>query len=165
MPSEPTPGVDLTLTFVHFVGLFLGRSSIRKFAAIAFGLTLVGLISMPPSHLFAYSGEKFAKDAKITIDQARAIALQTRAGTITDEELEHEKGGSGLRYSFVVHMRPNYMVNRPACLGSGARRRRSSRLQSGSRPHRASPGAQTCPLSPGRDVVGLFSARLEPNHL
>jgi uncharacterized membrane protein YkoI len=74
----------------------------RKFAVIAFGLTLVGLISMPPSHLLAYSGEKFAKDAKITIDQARAIALQTRAGTITDEELEHEKGGSGLRYSFDI---------------------------------------------------------------
>ena len=48
----------------------------------------------------AYTGEKFAKQAKVTIDQARTIALQARTGTITDEELEHEKGGSGLRYSF-----------------------------------------------------------------
>jgi len=74
----------------------------RKFGAIALGLTFVGLISMPPSHLLAYSGEKYAKDAKVTIDQARTIALQARTGTITDEELEHEKGGSGLRYSFDI---------------------------------------------------------------
>ena len=46
--------------------------------------------------------EKFAKGAKVSIEQARAIALQTRVGVITDEELEHEKGGSGLRYSFDI---------------------------------------------------------------
>ena len=57
---------------------------------------------MPPSHLLAYSGEKYAKDAKVTINQARTVALQTRAGTITDEKLEQEKGGSGLRYSFDI---------------------------------------------------------------
>ena len=50
----------------------------------------------------AYTGEKFAKQAKVTIDQARTITLQARTGTITDEELEHEKGGSGLRYSFDI---------------------------------------------------------------
>jgi uncharacterized membrane protein YkoI len=52
--------------------------------------------------LFAYTGEKFAKGAKVSIEQARAIALQTRVGVITDEELQHEKGGSGLRYSFDI---------------------------------------------------------------
>ena len=60
------------------------------------------MISLPPSHSLAYTGEKYAKDAKVTIDQARTIALQARTGTITDEELEHEKGGSGLRYSFDI---------------------------------------------------------------
>jgi hypothetical protein len=40
--------------------------------------------------------------AKVTIDQARSIALKARHGTITDEELEREKGGSGLRYSFDI---------------------------------------------------------------
>jgi Peptidase propeptide and YPEB domain len=30
------------------------------------------------------------------------IALKARHGTITDEELEREKGGSGLRYSFDI---------------------------------------------------------------
>jgi len=43
-----------------------------------------------------------APKAKITIDQARSIAMKARHGTITDEELEKEKGGSGLRYSFDI---------------------------------------------------------------
>ncbi|MGB6441153.1 MAG: PepSY domain-containing protein, partial [Methyloceanibacter sp.] len=52
--------------------------------------------------LVAYTGEKLAKGAKVSLDQARTIALQTRVGTINDEELEREKGGSGLRYSFDI---------------------------------------------------------------
>ena len=51
---------------------------------------------------FAYSGQKYAHEAKISMDQARAIALKAHPGKITDEELEREKGGSGLRYSFDV---------------------------------------------------------------
>ena len=50
----------------------------------------------------AYKGEHLAPKAKITIDQARSIAVEARHGTITDEELEKEKGGSGLRYSFDI---------------------------------------------------------------
>ena len=73
-----------------------------RFAAMAFGLALAGLISVASSHSFAYTGEKLAKEAKISIDEARAIALKARPGTITDEELEREKGGSGLRYSFDI---------------------------------------------------------------
>ena len=34
--------------------------------------------------------------------QARQIALKAHPGKITDEELEKEKGGSGLRYSFDI---------------------------------------------------------------
>ncbi len=33
---------------------------------------------------------------------ARAIALKAHPGKITDEELENEDGGSGLRYSFDI---------------------------------------------------------------
>ena len=51
---------------------------------------------------FAYTGQELASKAKITIDEARAIALKASPGTITDEELEKEKGGSGLRFSFDV---------------------------------------------------------------
>ena len=73
----------------------------RKFVSIPVGLTLAGLLLLP-THLFAYTGEKLAKGAKVSIEQARTVALQARTGTITDEELEHEKGGSGLRYSFDI---------------------------------------------------------------
>lgn len=51
---------------------------------------------------FAYTGEQFAHDANITLDQARAIVAKARPGKITDQELEKEGGGSGLRYSFDV---------------------------------------------------------------
>ena len=54
------------------------------------------------SSAFAYTGEKLAKTAKITIEQATDIAQKARSGKITDKELEREKGGSGLRYSFDV---------------------------------------------------------------
>lgn len=37
---------------------------------------------------------------KITRAEARAIALKAYPATIVKEELEHERGGSGLRYSF-----------------------------------------------------------------
>ena len=50
----------------------------------------------------AYSGEELAKDAKVTMTEARAIALKAHPGKITDEELEKESGGSGLRYSFDI---------------------------------------------------------------
>lgn len=50
----------------------------------------------------AYTGEKLAKTAKVTMEQATDIALKARPGKITDKELEREKGGTGLRYSFDV---------------------------------------------------------------
>ena len=64
-------------------------------------VAVLALMSLPTS-AFAYSGEKLAANAKVTIDQARSIALKAHPGTITDEELEKEKGGSGLRYSFDI---------------------------------------------------------------
>lgn len=50
----------------------------------------------------AYTGQEMAKNAKVTLPEARAIALKAFPGKITDEELETEKGGSGLRYSFDI---------------------------------------------------------------
>ena len=50
----------------------------------------------------AYTGEELAKYAKVTLPEARAIALKAFPGEITDVELEKEKGGSGLRYSFDI---------------------------------------------------------------
>lgn len=40
--------------------------------------------------------------ATVSLSDARKIALEARPGTITDEELEKESGGSGLRYSFDI---------------------------------------------------------------
>ena len=68
----------------------------QKVVTVGLGLLLMaGVLS---AH--AYEGEKLAKDAKITITEARAIALKTQPGKITEEELEKESGG--LRYSFEI---------------------------------------------------------------
>ena len=64
------------------------------------GLMIIALLVAGPSA--AYTGQQLAGKAKITIEQARAIALKAHPGKITDEELERERGGSGLRYSFDV---------------------------------------------------------------
>lgn len=50
----------------------------------------------------AYTGEALAKHAKVTMTEARAIAMKAHPGKISDEELEKEAGGSGLRYSFDI---------------------------------------------------------------
>jgi uncharacterized membrane protein YkoI len=50
----------------------------------------------------AYPGQQYAGDAKVSLDAARATALKAQPGEVTDQELEREPGGSGLRYSFDV---------------------------------------------------------------
>ena len=54
----------------------------------------------PPAE--TYKGHELAKHATVSLATARAIALKARPGRITDQELEKEAGGSGLRYSFDV---------------------------------------------------------------
>ena len=51
------------------------------------------------SHL---DGANLLGMAKITLAQARRTALAVRPGRITDQELEKERGGTGLRYSFDI---------------------------------------------------------------
>jgi uncharacterized membrane protein YkoI len=67
------------------------------------GLTVIVLAIAGPAA--AYTGQELAGEAKITIQQARAIALKAHPGQITDVELEREGGGSGLRYSFDIRNR------------------------------------------------------------
>lgn len=62
----------------------------------------LALLLLPAGAAFAYTGEKLANDAKVTMAGAQKIALKARPGKITDRELEKEKGGSGLRYSFDI---------------------------------------------------------------
>ena len=76
------------------LSLYRNRNVIAALlAAGAVGLCTVAM---------AYTGEELAKDAKIGIQAARDIALKARPGKITDEELEKERGGSGLRFSFDI---------------------------------------------------------------
>ena len=70
----------------------------KKSVTVGIGLLcLAGAFSVQ-----AYTGEALAKQAKVTMAEARAIALQAHPGKVTDKELEKEAGGSGLRYSFDI---------------------------------------------------------------
>jgi uncharacterized membrane protein YkoI len=65
-------------------------------------LALVLGLSVAVVNAFAYTGQEFAGQAKISMEQARVIALKAHPGKISDEEPEKENGGSGLRYSFDI---------------------------------------------------------------
>lgn len=65
-------------------------------------LALAILLGGMMSNAQAYRGENLASTAKITMPQARSIAVKAFPGKIVKSELEKEKGGSGLRYSFDI---------------------------------------------------------------
>lgn len=71
-----------------------------KVKVIDFGIALMFVIA--PINASAYSGQNLESHAKISLTKARSIALKAHPGKITDEELEKEAGGSGLRYSFDI---------------------------------------------------------------
>lgn len=50
----------------------------------------------------AASPANLKAQAKVTMTNARQIALKAYPGKIVKEELEQESGGSGLRYSFDI---------------------------------------------------------------
>ena len=47
-------------------------------------------------------GAQYLKEARVSLKDAWAIAQKIYPGTIVGEELEKEKGGSGLCYSFDI---------------------------------------------------------------
>lgn len=65
-------------------------------------MMVAALVVPLASQAYAYQGEELSKGAKVSIEEARSIATKAHPGTITDEELEKENGGSGLRYSFDI---------------------------------------------------------------
>ncbi len=69
---------------------FLIRVAVAMFIGLAVGAA--------PALAAAKSG--VVNKAKISLSQARAIAMNAYPGKIVKEELEHERGGTGLRYSF-----------------------------------------------------------------
>lgn len=70
-----------------------------KSIALALSLLMGG-------HAFAARAESPApqktEQARISMAQARKIALKTVPGQVVKQELEKEAGGSGLRYSFDI---------------------------------------------------------------
>lgn len=65
-------------------------------------VSMAGLLLAAAVSAQAYTGEALAKQTKVTMAEARVIALKAYPGKITDAELEKETGGSGLRYSFDI---------------------------------------------------------------
>jgi hypothetical protein len=85
-----------------------GATKQKKGSEMSGRISSIGLGLVAASFIFgtvatqAYTGQGLANRAKIGIAEARAIALKAHPGKITDEELERESGGSGLRYSFDI---------------------------------------------------------------
>ena len=79
----------------------LSTNILSGHAARALAVTMLAATALAGAAT-AYTGEELAKTAKISMEKASDIALKARPGTIADKELEREKGGSGLRYSFDV---------------------------------------------------------------
>ena len=71
------------------------------FAAASF-FAATGAIAAVPKH---FAGAELLPMAKVTLAQARAAAVRAHPGVITDQELEKERGGTGLRYSFDIKAR------------------------------------------------------------
>ncbi|HZK99937.1 MAG TPA: PepSY domain-containing protein [Caulobacteraceae bacterium] len=65
-------------------------------------MALAGDALAAPQTGGGFTGHELAGRAHINLSQARAIAQKARPGAITDQELEKEGGGSGLRYSFDI---------------------------------------------------------------
>jgi uncharacterized membrane protein YkoI len=72
--------------------------TVKKQIIISLGLVL----TVAAANAFAFTGQELTGEAKINLEQARAIALKAYPGKITEEELEHENGQDGLRYSFNI---------------------------------------------------------------
>jgi len=65
-------------------------------------MVIAGTVLATVTMAYAYTGQELAPAAKISIGEARSIALHAFPGKIVSEELEQERGGSGLRYSFDI---------------------------------------------------------------
>jgi len=75
---------------------------VRKTAlviAVLLGSTVTTAVAAPAPPL---TGAQLQSQAKLSLKAAQAKALAKEHGTIVAQELEREKGGSGLRYSFDV---------------------------------------------------------------
>ena len=72
-----------------------------KLGALVLGAAVAGTaaaaFAAPTQQLI---GQQLLPQAKVSLAQARSIAVRAAHGTIVSQELEREAGGSGLRYTF-----------------------------------------------------------------
>ena len=73
-----------------------------KVVAVLSLTAIGGLAIAAPANHSSYRGQQLVGKAKVALARARVIALKAHPGRITDQELEKERGGSGLRYSFDI---------------------------------------------------------------
>lgn len=64
------------------------------------GLALPAAAATPPPLL----GSQYLSQAKVSPARAQLVATAVVHGTVISRELEREKGGSGLRYSFDIRV-------------------------------------------------------------
>lgn len=76
----------------------------RYLAALATAALVAGGAQAEAKHGHM-AGSELMPMAKVSLATARATTLHARPGRITDQELEKESGGTGLRYSFDVTSR------------------------------------------------------------
>ncbi len=81
-------------------------------------MAIAGALALTAFAASATTATELAAQAKLTAPQARVIALKAYPGKIVKEELEQEKGGSGLRYSFdIAHGKVTHEVGVDAKTG------------------------------------------------
>lgn len=80
------------------------RNLLNAISTFALAITGTAISATPATTrtIATYVGIEWAPQATVTMVAARASALKARPGKITDAELEKERGGSGLRYSFDI---------------------------------------------------------------
>ena len=67
--------------------------------ALSAGLALSAMAAAPP-----LLGSQYLSRAKVSPARAQLVATAVVHGTVISRELEREKGGSGLRYSFDIRL-------------------------------------------------------------
>ena len=72
------------------------------FRVISLSLVAAAMSTAAISAPVHFNGSKLLPLAKVSLAQARKTALAAHPGVITDQELEKEGGGTGLRYSFDI---------------------------------------------------------------
>jgi uncharacterized membrane protein YkoI len=105
-PMKPSVKISLMAAAIATIGIGgiakMGSASSPNRLLMAVAQQKVESHTYKANKMYAYVGEELEKNAKVSLLEARKIALKAHPGKIIDEELEKESGGSGLRYSFDI---------------------------------------------------------------